>query len=345
MKGIGWLAASALAFAGAMVVQATPPGTVNEAAILDGGMPRTLSEFGFFVDAGRQVPVKGVTPYRLNTPLYSDGAEKLRFVFVPTGSGAAGFAVDDGLLEFPVGSALIKTFAFSDGATRRLIETRVLLHRAEGWVALPYLWNQAQTEATLAIAGARVDATTPRGERISYRVPNKNQCKDCHGLEGAVTPIGPKARNLSREWLAAMTQAGRLEVAPDGADRFPLWEQHDRAAVQDAARAYLDVNCAHCHRPGGTASNSGLDLRWEQDEPHALGIGKRPVAAGRGAGHLQFDIVPGAPGESILVHRMASEDPGVAMPELGKSTIDVDGLALVRRWIEQMAPAEVSAKP
>ena len=105
-----------------------------------------------------------------------------------------------------------------------------------------------------------------------------------------------------------------------------------------AARAYLDVNCAHCHRPGATASNSGLDLRWEQKSPEALGIGKRPVAAGRGAGGHLFDIVPGAPDASILTYRMASSEPGVAMPELGKATVDDDGLDIVRRWIAEMAP-------
>ena len=104
----------------------------------------------------------------------------------------------EGLIDIPVGAALIKTFAFGEGGERRLIETRVLLHRADGWLALPYLWNEEQTDARLAIAGARVDVTTPQGEEISYRVPNKNQCKDCHGLDGAVVPIGPKARNLSR---------------------------------------------------------------------------------------------------------------------------------------------------
>ncbi len=300
---------------------------VDDEVITGKNLPRTLEEFGFFIHADAQMPTTGVLPYRLNTPLYSDGAEKLRFVYVPEGQ-EVGFG-KDGLLQFPVGSALIKTFAFGNGEERRLIETRVLLHREDGWLALPYLWNEEQTEARLAVAGARIDLTTPKGEAISYRVPNKNQCKECHGLDGAVTPIGPKARNLPAGWLDAS-----FGLSHEEAGVMPLWEDRQSASAEDAARAYLDVNCAHCHRPGATASNSGLDLRWEQDDPHALGIMKRPVAAGRGAGSHLYDVVPGKPGESILLHRMLSNDPGVAMPELGKATVDEEGTEAVRRWIE-----------
>lgn len=315
---------------GAALSQATviDEPAVNDVAILGESMPRSLSEFRFFVDARQQFPNHDVRAYRLNMPLYSDGADKLRFVYLPEGTSLSGEG--EGLLQFPVGSALIKTFAFGEGAARRLIETRVLLHRADGWVALPYRWNEEQTDATLVLAGGRIDLTTPAGEAISYRIPNKNQCKECHGLEGVVTPIGPKARNLDSEWLAMMG------LAPAGADTMPLWEERDSADVALAARAYLDVNCAHCHRPGAAASNSGLDLRWEQDDPVKLGVLKRPVAAGRGSGGFAFDILPGHPESSILTFRMGSSEPGIAMPELGKSTVDAEGLALIERWIREM---------
>ncbi|MEM8725960.1 MAG: hypothetical protein AAGE86_10615, partial [Pseudomonadota bacterium] len=102
------------------------------------------------------------------------------------------------------------------------------------------------------------------------------------------------------------------------------------------ARAYLDVKCAHCHQPGGGASNSGLDLRWEQDDPHAIGIRKPPVAAGRGSGGRTVSVKPGDPDASILLYRMSSTEPGVAMPELGKGTVDPDGVAVVRKWIAEM---------
>ncbi len=331
MKHGLFLAATMFA-AACVTANAGSPPQVNDVVVTETRLPRALSDFGFFADAAKQVPVNGVTPYRLNTPLYSDGAMKLRFLYLPAGARAV--SDGEGLLSLPVGSALIKTFAFGDGEDRRLIETRVLLHRADGWLALPYKWNDEQTDAKLAIAGARVDLTTPRGESISYRVPNKNQCKECHGLAGEVVPIGPKARNLSHDWQVSLVSAGLLDEVSGTERALPLWEDRMMATPDAAARAYLDVNCAHCHQPGATASNSGLDLRWEQTLPDAIGIGKRPVAAGRGSGGLMFDIVPGKPDESILVHRMKSNDPGVAMPELGKSTIDEDGVAVVARWIE-----------
>lgn len=321
--------AAALLLAGTAVATAQAPSAVavNAALIVTDGFPSQLSKFHFFADPAAQRPAPGVTPYRLNTPLWSDGSEKLRFVYLPAGVKA--LADGEGLLRFPVGTALIKTFKLEG----RLIETRVLLHRAGGWVALPYQWNLQQTDAKLVLAGARIDARTPAGEAISYAIPNKNQCKECHELAGEVTPIGPKARNLAAGWLADFAKAGRLDHAPKVARRIPLWEGRAKVPVTDAARGYLDVNCAHCHNPAGAASNSGLFLGWEISDPVMLGTGKRPVAAGRGSGGLEFGIVPGKPEQSILYHRMASLEGGISMPEIGRASLDRDGLAIVHAWI------------
>lgn len=335
-RGLGLLALACVTF-GAALAHATVlvPSLVNDAAIRGEGFPAKLSDFGFFKDAAKQLPQDFVYPYALNTPLWSDGAEKLRFIYLPEGTQLT--ADGDGLLQFPVGAAILKTFAFGEGADRRLIETRVLLHRADGWVALPYRWNAEQTEATLALTGGRIDLVTPAGEAISYAIPNKNQCKTCHSIDNKVVPIGPKARNLTAAWLGQMVKAGVLDRVPEGAGALPVWAARKPSdAAEPLARAYLDVNCAHCHQPGGGASNSGLDLRWEQRDPHAFGIGKRPVAAGRGAGEYEFSIVAGHPDSSILLYRMASNAPGIAMPELGKASVDREGVAVVRRWIAEM---------
>jgi uncharacterized repeat protein (TIGR03806 family) len=332
------LAAAAALLAGTIAAQATvlEELRVNDTAVAGAAMPRALSEFGFFTDGRAQRPAVGVHAYALNTPLWSDGAEKLRFIYLPEGTQLA--ADGEGLLQFPVGAAIIKTFAFGEGADRRLIETRVLLHRADGWTALPYRWNAEQTEATLALAGGRIDLVTPAGEAISYAIPNKNQCKSCHGKDGEVIPIGPKARNLSAEWLGDMGNKGWLVGDTAGGDSLPDWRTHATGPAEPLARAYLDVNCAHCHQPGGGASNSGLDLRWEQSDAQAIGIMKRPVAAGRGAGGHDFSVLPGQPDKSILLYRMDSAEPGVAMPELGKASVDHEGSAVVRRWILEMTP-------
>ena len=326
------LAAALLLFGTALAAHlpapAAPP--VKDAVVTGIAFPATLSEYGFFADQTAQQPALGVTPYRLNVPLWSDGTDKLRFLYLPTGAQA--LANGDGLLKLPIGAALIKTFKLSG----KLIETRVLLHRAEGWVALPYVWDADQREARLALAGRRITVSAPGSEPFSYAVPNKNQCKECHGVAGTVTPIGPKAYNLAPEWLSALQKSGKLDRVPAVARRMPLWENRAAAPLADAARGYLDVNCAHCHNPAGAASNSGLYLGWQVSDPIKLGIGKRPVAAGRGSGNLDFDIVPGQPAHSILTYRMASLEGGISMPELGRARLDPQGLDVVQRWIAGM---------
>jgi uncharacterized repeat protein (TIGR03806 family) len=324
------LLAAALLLLSAAVAARGPAVRVNDAAVIAENFPAKLSDYGFFKDGARQVPAEGVTHYAVTTPLWSDGAEKLRFAYVPPGQKAR--AQGEGLLAFPVGSALIKTFKLEG----RLIETRLLLHRAEGWVALPYRWNEAQSEAQLVLGGARLEAKTPAGEAISYAIPNKNQCKECHALNGELVPIGPKARNLSAAWLKAFKQAGHLDQVPKVTRRVPLWADRAKVPVADAARGWLDANCAHCHNPAGLASNSGLYLNWEERDPARFGVMKRPVAAGRGSGHLEFDVVPGDPDASILVYRMESLEGGIAMPELGRSSRDAAGEAAVRAWIAGM---------
>jgi hypothetical protein len=99
------------------------------------------------------------------------------------------------------------------------------------------------------------------------------------------------------------------------------------------ARAYLDINCGHCHNAKGAANTTALTLDIATPEDRHLGICKPPVAAGRGTGDHFFDIVPGKPGDSILPFRMESAEPGVMMPELGRSTVHREGLELIRAWI------------
>lgn len=324
------LAAALVLMGAALAAKTAPAPQVNDKAVTEAAYPQTLGEYGFFTDAAGTNPAPGVMPYRLNTPLWSDGATKTRFLYLPPGAQAR--ANGEGLLDLPVGAALIKSFAFGG----KLVETRVLLHRAEGWVALPYVWNAEQSEARLALAGKRIDLVTPAGQAISYGVPNKNQCKECHGLAGQVTPIGPKAYNLAPQWLAALARDGKLDAVPRVAHRIPLWEDRAKVSAVDAARGYLDANCAHCHNPRGAASNSGLYFGWLVSEPAQYGVNKRPVAAGQGAGTFEFDVVPGDPDHSILLYRFTSLEGGVAMPELGRSSRDSAAEPVIRAWIAGM---------
>lgn len=331
----------AVAVAAALLVSAADgPPVVSDAAITETALPRKLSEFGFFAGPGATRPSPALIAYSLRTPLFSDYAEKQRYVYLP--SGARMSADAEGRLDLPVGSALIKTFGYGSGTAFRPIETRVLLRRAGGWEALPYVWNADLSDADLKVAGTRlpVTVTRPDGQRIdiSYAVPNKNQCKECHSSAGAVVPIGPVAANMAiaPDKAAAFRRRIDWAAAPISADG-PVWNDPVTGSLDQRARAYLMVNCAHCHNPRGSASNSGLFFNYAAAADRtSTGLYKRPVAAGRGSGGREFDIAPGQPDQSIMVHRMASTEPGVAMPEVGRSMVHEEGVALIRAWISSL---------
>jgi len=306
--------------------------------------PKHLSEWGLFT--GRAVemkPAAGVVPYDLNTPLFSDFATKQRYIWMPAGTAAT--YSDTDTFEFPVGAIIAKTFSYPG----RVIETRILVHARDGWVGLPYVWNAEGTEANLEIAPdpQKVDFTTASGEKltIDYVIPNMNQCKGCHENAKRMIPIGPKARHLNREYdyadgkanqLVKWTQAGYLKGAPAEAPRAAVWNDPSSGTLDQRARAYLDINCAHCHNPKGPAGTSGLYLHTTETEAVHLGACKGPVATGPGSGGFKYGIVPGKAEESILIHRMESGTPKVMMPELGRSVIHREGVALIRSWIDAM---------
>ena len=313
----------------------------------------TLDAYRLFADPGARTPNAGLTPYGLNTPLFSDYAQKQRYLYLPPGLKARYRA--SGVLDLPVGATLVKTFAYPADFRRldeklRFVETRLLIHRKSGWVALAYVWNDEQTEAVLKRAGKRLDVdfvdASGQAQHVDYKVPNQNQCKECHALSGVLTPIGPKARNLNGDYpyaggtenqLAHWTRLGLLSgaPAPAAAPRTAVWTDASEPLAA-RARAYLDGNCGHCHNARGAASNTGLFLTLEETRPSVLGIGKRPVAAGRGSGGLLFDIAPGDPDGSILVHRMESTEPGVMMPELSRSLVHQEGVDLIRAYVASL---------
>ncbi|HRR10032.1 MAG TPA: SO2930 family diheme c-type cytochrome [Rhodothermales bacterium] len=314
-----------------------------------------LSEYGFFEGPMANLkPTDRVFPYELNAPLFTDYAHKSRFIRLPENT-TIGYQ-SNGPLAFPIGTVLIKNFYYPADSRkptekRRILETRLLVHEANGWKALPYIWNVDQTDAVLEVAGGRLDIswTQPDGttQNLNYVVPNMNQCKGCHESELRITPIGPSAKQLNlsgpdgQNQLAGWASAGWLRELPSPTDLPKLADyRNTNLSLADRARAYLDGNCAHCHNPKGPGSTSGLFLDTSETDPAKLGVFKAPIAAGKGAGNLQFSILPGKPESSILVYRMQSLDPGVMMPELGRKMVDQEGVALIRNWIRGMKASE-----
>lgn len=318
-----------------------------------------LSSYRLFKGSGAlQIPNDGVVPFDLNTILFSDYTLKHRFVWLPPGTSAV--YDDHASFEFPVGTVIVKTFAYPSDQTvanpaQDILETRLLVHRPEGWVGIPYVWNEDKSDAVLRIVGATLNVSGIQADgtfaRYEYSVPNSNQCKECHREHHEVMGVlGPKARHLNRMYeyadgianqLVKWTELGILTGAPADPNDAPggvVFDDPESGSVEARARIYLDINCAHCHNETGAARNTGFWLTIDETDPGHLGICKSPTAAGSGTGGFGRVIDPGHPESSILTFRMDSIEPEIAMPELGRRRIHEEGLAVIADWIASMEP-------
>ena len=319
-----------------------------------------LSDYRLFADAADPLtgPNGNGVGYDLNTSLFSDYANKYRFVYVPEGAAAA--YRNQEVFDFPVGTIIAKTFTIQADlriadSRQDIIETRLLLRRNDGWKALPYTWNPSKTDAVLTLTGGtqNVNWVNINGEAQStdYIIPNSNNCANCHG-EDELIPIGPKARSLNKDYaydsglrnqLTHWTDLGILAGVPSDLSTIktiPSWGDTS-ASLDDRARGYLDINCASCHGlEAGAANTSGLFLEYWREFGPEVGKCKSPVAAGDGSGGLKYGIVPGSAETSILHFRMKSDEPEIRMPESGRSVIHTEGVQLIADWINAMDPVE-----
>lgn len=338
--------------------------------------PADLADWGVVtVKGGKLHLAEGSVPYELATPLFTDHATKLRSVWIPAGKQAT--YNPTGALDFPVGTIISKTFyypsradgralaasgpaALVDGTLDlkqvRLMETRLLVRRDAGWVALPYVWDaEGKTAKLKRTGGVAKVSLAPHGEEpgrdFAYIIPNSTQCGGCHvpdAASKAMSPLGPTARSLAipspfapgrPDQLQLLAAAGKLTGLPAKPGPVNAVWTDTAQPVESRARAYLDVNCGHCHNPRGPARTSGLYLDAATTEKRELGLCKPPVAAGQGTGDRLFDIVPGKPEQSILVYRMQSDKPNEMMPELGRSSAHAEGVRVVSAWISAMEGA------
>jgi uncharacterized repeat protein (TIGR03806 family) len=254
----------------------------------------------------------------------------------------------------------------------KLIETRLLIHRESGWTALPYIWNAEGTEAEYKPRGkTETLSLTHNGSELefSYVVPSDSQCKECHQLletdsdgkaisgSGKFWPIGPKARFLNYEisyngeeknQLIAWSDKNMLSGLPTDLDTvttIPAYHDEDAASLNNSvwseeyintlARGYLDINCAHCHRPIGSANNYGLFLENNRELSTATGICKAPIAppGNSSVEGTLLDIKPGDADNSFLYERITTEDAGLKMPKIGRSLVHLEGTELIKVWI------------
>ncbi|MEQ8315543.1 MAG: SO2930 family diheme c-type cytochrome [Gammaproteobacteria bacterium] len=329
--------------------------------------PGRLSDWGLFTLTDSEfVPAPESLVFRPANILFSDYAQKLRTLWIPEGSKAS---LVDGEIEYPVGTVLSKTFYYPSDengnpvktdevvaesvslSDNRLMETRLLVRRQNGWAAFPYVWNEEETEAFLRVAGSSqaLDLQTPDGSlQFSYFVPNENQCAGCHVTEhpdGDMHPLGAISHQLSYKRyqpddgdlemeIDKLVARGWLDATPMRLETFSYLNDGD---LQTRALEYLKINCGHCHNPDGAADTSNLILNGEHGQLVNMGVCKPPVAAGGGAGDRLYSIVPGEPDQSILLYRMQSQEPDEMMPELGRSLVHEEGVDLIGDWIRQIS--------
>lgn len=320
---------------------------IEDISIPNDGFHELLSDYHLFtVEDGHLYPRDEVKYYEVTNELFTDYARKQRYVYVPAGPIISKDENDKFI--YPDGTVFIKNFAYDEGQLDqyRNIEIRLLIKHNQAWRAMSYMWNETQTDATMSELGEIIPLEIyHEAQQLSfdYIIPNKNQCKSCHNYNEKIDPLGFKASNLHK--VVTLNDTSYHQINHLNSVKILSDDHYNQAMVSylDAtqpidkrAKAYLDVNCGHCHREQGPGNTSGLFLQYNETRSNHLGLCKGPVAAGKGSGGRKYDIAPGLPDSSILHFRMNSDDPGIMMPEIGRSLIHKEGVELIASWISSM---------
>ena len=332
--------------------------------------PHKLSETGLFDSTKDVRPAPGLIPYSVNAPLWSDGAQKERFLALPGNSQIEFDAViyphgpnyADRGWRFPDGTILVKTFSLEmekgNPASSKRLETRILQHRkmpgnddeygAQFWFGYTYLWNDEQTDADLLPAEGLSRAYTIRdpGRAWWHALANVAipQSDGMHALPHDGLEIHPRRHHAADEQGSRLRRdqgeptrrsgtTGRLQGAlPQPPERLPrLVDYQDaRADLNLRSRAYLHANCAHCHRKWG-GGNADFDLQASIPLGATKAVNTPP---GQGAFRLADPriLVPGDPERSLVYQRMKMEGLG-RMPHVASSVVDQEALTMLRAWI------------
>ncbi|WP_370392369.1 hypothetical protein [uncultured Winogradskyella sp.] len=266
--------------------------------------------------------------YKLNTELFTDYAHKQRIIALPEGSQMQ--YDGDGLPIFPDNTVIAKTFYYNNDERdltlgRRIIETRLLIKINGVWQTGDYKWTEDQTEAVLDLNGSTVavnwtDATGTM-QTIDYEIPSNTDCFTCHNSYDNVTPIGPKLRNLNFDisgsnQLQVLINSNYITGLDSANDAGSIVDWEDTSLpLEERARAYLDVNCAHCHIPGGFCEDlSILDLDY------ATSLADSKIVERR------FNISA----------RMSTNIPDFSMPLIGTSIIHTEGYDLIQAYLDTL---------
>jgi putative heme-binding domain-containing protein len=322
----------------------------NDRATHNPDFPTKLSETGLFQSCAEGTPAPGVLPYSVNAGQWLDHAVGERWVALP---GTSTIALQGGRPVCPKDSVLAKTLSMEmvrgRPESRRRIETQILHFDGKDWQGYTYAWDDAQREATLVPPGgaekalAILDDRAPGGRREHrWTFAARAACAGCHTvswpryLTSLNEPQLDRGAQLARLRSLKVLPEGLLAGGPDETKR--LSDPTDVSAGTDArARSYLHVNCAVCHRPGGGTS-SMLDLRIDRPLSETHGYGVRPALGAFGIAD-PYIIAGGDASRSVLFYRMSKLGHG-RMPHVGSTVVDEEGIALIARWIDGLAPTD-----
>ncbi|EDP72754.1 hypothetical protein FBALC1_16672 [Flavobacteriales bacterium ALC-1] len=311
---------------------------------------QTLSEYQFFEGTLKNLePGFGVTPYTLNSTLFTDYAKKKRFIWMPNNTKAT-YVDDDAPLNFPVGTILIKNFYYDNvlpNNETKIIETRLMIRKNEGWVFANYIWNTEQTGASLNMEGSFVDIDWQESgetKSVQYRIPAGSECHTCHKITEIAKPIGPKPRNLNLSYnysdgienqLEKLVDLGYLENSlPNNISALPNYNNINEN-LELRARAYLEINCAHCHSEETHCAYRPMRFGFSDTQDFTnLGICVDPdTDLGEDLGHI---VEPGDARNSVLYYRLNSTEPSNRMPLIGRAIVHTEGIELIENWINSL---------
>lgn len=288
-----------------------------------------LSEINLYQgDLGNLEPSPYAFEYNLSTKLFTDYAIKQRLVALPNGEKMT--YNGDGLPIFPDNTVIAKTFFYNNDETdlsqgKNIIETRLLIKIDGSWEYKTYIWNDSQTDATLDTEGAIVPVTWVNAEgtsqSVDYEVPSETDCFTCHNNSGQSTPIGPKLRTLNFDingsnQLMTLINNGMLDglTDPSSVSVLPNWEDTS-LDLSRRARAYMDINCAHCHIEGGHCEEqSNLRLSYE----------------------TEFGATSISESSNSILTRIQNTIPEYGMPLIGTTILHDEGVDLLIDYINSL---------
>jgi uncharacterized repeat protein (TIGR03806 family) len=332
---------------------ATPPPTPPASLVVFDSTQvpyQTLSTYNFYKgDLVNMEPQDDVLPYDLITPLFTDYAKKKRFVWFMPGSSAS-YDIDSEIFNFEDGAVIIKNFYYDNvqpEGVRRVIETRLLYKLNGQWKFAEYVWNEDQTEAYLDMNGSYLNISwLQEGDLKStnYRIPSEAECLTCHKTNSNPVPIGPKPQNMNKLFsysdgvknqLTKWAEVGYLTGSiPADINTVSAWDD-EQEPLELRVRAYLDINCASCHKEDSHCDYRPMRFAWSETlDPQNQGVCVPPDEILDPT--LTHIIAPGNIVRSMMHFRISSTNEAVRMPLLGRSIVHEEGVQLITDYINSL---------